>query len=190
MKLSLTRFLPLIFILFLLQACGDGSTGYYNVEYTPPEPYDLSTAVSDTTTADGLKIYVIEEGSGRDTLMLRDQAVVRYTGRIKENGDVFDSTFRNDGTQPTVLQNLTPFPKQTGSRRIDPLVEGFRRGIIQEYPKNDEKRSDLLSGMRPGEKRVLIIPPELGYGKKEDNDTGHQLQDKTLRFDVELVGIR
>src|SRR5699024_12773656 len=122
--------------------------------------------------------------------MLRDQAVVRYTGRIKENGDVFDSTFRNDGTQPTVLQNLTPFPKQTGSRRIDPLVEGFRRGIIQEYPKNDEKRSDLLSGMRPGEKRVLIIPPEHGYGKKEDNDTGHQLQDKTLRFDVELVGIR
>jgi FKBP-type peptidyl-prolyl cis-trans isomerase len=42
-----------------------------------------------------------------------------------------------------------------------------------------------MLGMKEDEKRVLVIPPSLGYGGVE----GHDLQNDTLFFDVELVSI-
>lgn len=184
MKSTILRLIPLFLIVLLIQACGTGDDRR-RIELTPPEPYDLSTAVKDTTTDKGLKIYVIEEGTGRSEVNFRDQVQVRYTGRIvKEDGslgEAFDSSFRNGSTQPSIFQNLTPVPKASGNRRIDPLIDGFRLGIIG--------FKSGLTGMVEGEKRTIIVPPELGYGKSDDNDTGHRLQDKTLRFDVELVAI-
>ena len=166
-------------IVLLIQACGTGNDRR-QIELTPPEPYDISTAVSDTTTEDGLEIYVIEEGDGRSEVNFRDQVQVRYTGR-EENGEAFDSSYRNDLTEPTLFQNLTPVPKTISGRRVEPLIDGFRLGIIG--------LKSGLTGMVEGEKRTIIVPAELGYGNSNENDTGHQLQDKTLRFDVELVSI-
>jgi FKBP-type peptidyl-prolyl cis-trans isomerase FkpA len=50
-------------------------------------------------------------------------------------------------------------------------IEGFWRGI---------------EGMRAGGIRRIVIPPALGYG----GAPGHPLQNSTLIFDVQLIGIR
>lgn len=166
--------------MLLIQACGSGNDRR-QIELTPPEPYDLTSAVSDTTTDKGLKIYIIEEGNGRSEVNFRDEVLVRYTGRKQENGKAFDSSYRNGTTTPSRFQNLTPVPKTFSGRRIEPLIDGFRLGIVG--------LKNGLSGMVEGEKRTIIIPPELGYGSSDKNNRGNQLQDKTLRFDVELVEI-
>lgn len=185
--------IPALLLMFLLQACGDGSTGYYQREFTPPEPYDLSEAVWDTTTADGLAIYVVEEGYGQVEVIHRDQVQVKYTGRILNEdgslGEVFDSSFINNQTETTTFNNLTPNPiPSANGGQISPLVDGFRRGIIKEVTEENTDSTSLLSGMVEGEKRVLIIPPALGYGESSENNSS-SLAGKTLRFDVELVQI-
>ncbi|SMO76110.1 FKBP-type peptidyl-prolyl cis-trans isomerase [Fodinibius sediminis] len=167
---------PLLLAIFLVQACGDGPSYYRQVELTPPEPYDTAQAVDDTTTDDGLTIYVLEEGEGRPekTVTARDQVYVRYTGRT-EDGKAFDSSYKNGSESPAILQNLTPVPKTSANgQTINPLIDGFRRGLL---------------GMAEGEKRTLVIPPELGYGDPDKNYSGSDLEDKTLRFDIELVEI-
>lgn len=171
---ALTFLLPILLIAFVIQSCGDNSTNFRQIEYTPPEPFDINNAVSDSTTEDGLKIYVIEEGNGKSGVVSRDQLRVRYTGRT-EDGEVFESTYRNGDSTPGILRNLTPNPiTSPQGRRINPLVDGFRRGLL---------------GMREGEKRKLVIPPELGYGTVDEEPAEGSLENQTLYFDVELVEI-
>lgn len=50
------------------------------------------------------------------------------------------------------------------------VIQGWEKGIL---------------GMKVGEKRRLTIAPEQAYGAAQ----GHQLQNETLIFDVELLGI-
>lgn len=168
-------YIPLLLVMLFVQSCGEGPSSYYDVELTPPEPYDISKAVSDSTTEDGLQIYVIEEGQGRpeEKVVPRDQVQIRYTGRTAD-GKAFDSSYKNNTVTMTTFRNLTPVPVTFSGQRVSPLIDGFRRGII---------------GMKPGEKRKLIIPPELGYGDPDQNFNAGNLADKTLYFDVELVSI-
>lgn len=56
----------------------------------------------------------------------------------------------------------------TGTSQVIP---GFDQGVI---------------GMRPGGVRRVIVPPALAYG----NTPGHELQEDTLVFDIELVAVR
>lgn len=168
--------LAVLSVIILIQACGDGPSYYRQPELTPPEPFDTTQAISDSTTEDGLTIYFIEGGDGRPDKKVepRDQVYVRYTGRT-EDGEAFDSSYRDSSQNPTLFQNLTPVPKTSSNgQQISPLVEGFRQGLI---------------GMIEGEKRTLIIPPELGYGDPNQNYSGGDLADETLRFDVELIAI-
>lgn len=160
-----------VFSLLLLQSCGQDPTGpdFSNV----PAPYDTTSAVSSTITDDGLKIYTIEEGYGAFKVVSRDQVRLRFTGRTAD-GRVFDSSYANNFSTPRTFQNLTPVPINTGFSQISPLIDGFRRGII---------------GMKEGEKRTLVIPPELGYGESQEGTNGFDLRDDTLIFDIELVEI-
>ncbi|WP_170864430.1 FKBP-type peptidyl-prolyl cis-trans isomerase [Fodinibius roseus] len=163
-------------LIMLIQACGDGPSYYRQAELTPPEPFDTTQAISDSTTEEGLTIYFIEEGDGLQDKKVepRDEVYVRYTGRT-EDGEAFDSSYRDSSQNPVRFRNLTPVPKTSpNGQQISPLVEGFRQGLI---------------GMVEGEKRTLIIPPELGYGDPNQNYSGGDLEDETLRFDVELVVI-
>lgn len=169
-KSPFLQLLVIFFAIFLIQGCG-GDGGFFSgpeYENVPPLP-DTTQAVSDSTTKDGLTIYVMERGSGPFKVISRDRVIVRYTGRTKD-GEIFDSTYRKNITTRR-LANLTPvpIPGRTGAP-ISPLIEGFRRGLL---------------GMKEGERRVLVIPPSLGYG----NNEGHSLQNDTLIFDVELVDI-
>lgn len=168
----LIRFSIVPILLVLLQSCDESSTGpnYDNI----PAPFDTTAAVSDSTTSDGLKIYVIEEGEGEFEVVSRDQVVVYMTGRTTD-GEVFDSSYLSEFTAfRRTLSNLTPVTVTYSGRSFPPLIEGVRRGVI---------------GMKEGEKRTLVIPPELGYGSTEDGQTNSRLADETLIFDIEVVRI-
>lgn len=173
-KSSVLQLLFLCFTVLLVQSCGDDNRITAPDYSEVPAPFDTSASeVTDSTTSDGLQIYFIEEGIGTpERVIARDQVEVRYTGRT-EDGDVFDSTYRNGSETPRILQNLTTEPIQSQSgQQISPLVDGFRRGLL---------------GMAEGEKRTFVVPPHLGYGSQEESS--HELSGETLRFDVELVEI-
>lgn len=165
---SLTAIIILPLLMIFLQSCGEDPTGP-NYDDVPPPFVDIHQVEPDSTTSDGLQFYFVEEGSGPYRVVSNDQIRVRYTGRTAD-GDIFESTYVNGFDQPRVFQNLTPDPKQTGGGKVSPLINGFRRGLL---------------GMKEGEKRTIVVPPELGYGASESS----RLRDETLVFDVELVTI-
>lgn len=180
MKLfSKSLFLQLVILLsavLILQSCGDDPLRNSRERdfSTVPDPYDLSQADTSYTKEGGVEIYVIEEGEGPFEVIERDQITLYYTGRTSE-GEIFQSTYANGNEQPAVIQNLTPVPKRGQQQTIPPQVEGFRRGLL---------------GMHEGEKRVIIVPPELGYSNSNPGTNNMDLRDKELRYDVELVGIQ
>ena len=159
----------------LLNACDDNSIGP-DFSAAPP-PFDRSEAISDTTIEGGTQIFVLEEGAGLFNVISRDQIQVRYTGRTAE-GEIFFTSYRQDSPtgNTAILRNLTPV--QSGNTR--PLVEGLRKGLL---------------GMKEGEKRIIEVPPSMGYNETYVRKTGQvgqngvTLTDKTLIYDVELVTI-
>lgn len=173
-------------VLLFIQSCGDGPTRTSREPdfSTVPDPYNLSEADTSFTKEGGVKIYVIEKGvcPGVDEenehfceVVSRDEITLYLTGRTSE-GEIFRSTYANGNTQPALIRNLTPVPKQGPQGSISPQIEGVRRGLL---------------GMREGEKRVIIVPPELGYDDTQPPPRGVNidLRGKELRYDVELENI-
>lgn len=92
-----------------------------------------------------------------------DTVSMNYTGRL-ENGTVFDSN-----VDPK-FNHVQPFEFQLGTPNI---IAGWNKGIV---------------GMKVGEKKTLVIPPEDAYGA-----AGYPPaipSNATLTFDVELLGIK
>ena len=168
----LNRFLLVLLIIpagLLIQSCDDNSTG---PDFSAaPEPYDRTAAVRDSSLGEGLEIFVIQDGEGPYEVTPNDQIQVRYTGRTAD-GEIFDTTYRPSSTTDNsrILSNLTPGPKSNQS----PLIEGFRKGLV---------------GMEEGEKRIIEIPPSLGYSDSTPGTNGFNLRNDTLIFDVELIRI-
>ena len=105
-----------------------------------------------------LKIEVLEEGSG-ELADTGDTASVHYTGTL-EDGTKFDSS----------LDRGVPFSFTLGSGRV---IAGWEQGVL---------------GMKVGEKRKLIIVPELAYG---ETGAGNAIPpNATLIFEVELLEIK
>lgn len=161
----------IVLALFFIQSCGEDPSGPDFSE--APPPFDTTNAISKTTSPDGLIIYKIQEGFGAFDVVSRDQVRIRFTGRTTD-GRIFDSSFANGFSTPRTFQNLTPVPISSGFGQISPLIDGFRRGLI---------------GMKEGEKRTVVIPPELGYGGSQSGTNGFDLRNDTLIFDIELVEI-
>lgn len=109
------------------------------------------------TTPSGLKYVVVEEGTG-DTPNTGDTVTVHYTGKLLD-GKKFDSSY--DRGQPI------DFPVGNGQ-----VIPGW---------------DEALLGMKKGEKRVLIIPSDLGYGPQ---GRGPIPPNATMVFDVELVNFQ
>ena len=106
-------------------------------------------------TASGLKYIVLKEGTGEKAGKGRD-IKAHYEGKL-ENGRMFDSS----------------------RRRGEPLA--FKVGVGMVIKGWDE----ALSDMKKGERRILIIPSELGYGARGAG--GVIPPNATLIFDVEMV---
>ncbi len=106
------------------------------------------------TTDSGLKYVVVAEGEG-DTPAPGDMVKVHYTGKLL-NGTKFDSSV--DRGQPI------DFP--VGQGRV---IKGWDEALLT---------------MKKGEKRVLIIPSDLGYGP---SGRGPIPPNATMVFDVELI---
>jgi FKBP-type peptidyl-prolyl cis-trans isomerase FkpA len=124
---------------------------------TPP-PAQPQAAVT------SLQSEVLQPGTGA-AIAGGQIAVVQYTGWLYEaaaadkKGKQFDSS--------RTRREPFKFPLGTGS-----VIKGWDQGV---------------AGMKVGETRRLIIPPDLGYG---DSGAGGVIPPgATLVFDVELVGI-
>ena len=108
------------------------------------------------TTESGLKYVVTEAGTGTEKPAKGQSVTAHYTGYLLD-GSKFDSSV--DRNQPFVFA--------VGAGMV---IKGW-----------DEAFSDMVKG----EKRTLIIPPELGYGAN-----GYPPvipASATLIFDVELL---
>lgn len=90
-----------------------------------------------------------------------DMVSMNYTGRL-EDGTVFDSN-----VDPK-FQHVEPFVFALGAGQVIP---GWDEGIV---------------GMKVGEKKTLVVPPEKAYGP---NDYGPIPGNSTLIFEVELLEI-
>ena len=104
-----------------------------------------------------LSFKVIAEGAG-ETAQSGMQVSVHYQGRLTD-GTIFDDSQKRG----------TPFSFTLGRGQVIP---GWEQGI---------------AGMKIGEKRVLTIPPELGYGTAGAG--GMIPPNATLVFDVELIAV-
>jgi peptidylprolyl isomerase len=86
-----------------------------------------------------------------------DTVTVQYVGAAYDTGKVFDASWTNG--QPST------FP-------LNEVVAGFREGIV---------------GMKVGGRRVIVIPPSLGYGK--EGRAPAISPNETLTFVVDLKAL-
>lgn len=114
-----------------------------------------TTALTFENGSEGLRYAVIKQGEG-EPAQKGDKAVVHYTGWLT-NGYKFDSS-RDRG-------QVFSFP--LGGGRV---IRGWELGV---------------QGMLPGEKRILIVPPGIGYGNRA---AGPIPAGSTLIFAVEYLG--
>ena len=109
-------------------------------------------------------------GGAAQSLVIQDETVgtgavaapgmtltVNYTGKLQD-GTVFDTSV-----------GRAPFQFTLGAGEV---IKGWDQGV---------------AGMKVGGKRMLVIPPNLGYGRRGAG--GVIPPDATLVFEVELLGV-
>jgi FKBP-type peptidyl-prolyl cis-trans isomerase len=126
-------------------------------EKIPPDDLEFveKTWPEAKKTMTGIRYVIMREGEG-PTPKPGDKVNVLYVGRLL-NGKVFDQN--SDANQPFTFRI-----------RRDMVIEGW---------------DQILQLMKKGEKRLVIIPPELGYGTRgQPPKIG---RNATLVFEIELL---
>ena len=123
---------------------------------------EASAQSKPVTTSSGLQMVDTQPGTGASP-KAGQTAVVHYTGYLNDNGKKgkkFDSS----------VDRGQPFEFPIGQGRV---IKGWDEGVAT---------------MKVGGKRMLIIPPALGYGAQGAG--GVIPPNATLIFDVELLGVK
>lgn len=132
------------------------------LEESRPEATQKSSSSSmntnSTSLSPKLKIDIIAEGTG-PAVKVGDTILIHYVGTLQD-GTKFDSS--RDRNQP--------FQTKIG---VGQVIQGWDEGVV---------------GMQVGGKRILTIPPDLGYGAQGAG--GVIPPNATLIFEVELIQIR
>jgi FKBP-type peptidyl-prolyl cis-trans isomerase len=142
---------------FVLIALFGASALHAQREKLPPEDleYVEKTWPDAKKTMTGIRYVILKEGEG-DTPKPGDKVNVLYTGRLLD-GKVFDQA--TDPNQPFTFRV-----------RREAVIEGW---------------DQILQLMKRGEKRLVIIPPELAYGTRgQPPKIG---RNQTLVFEMELI---
>ncbi|MWB97829.1 FKBP-type peptidyl-prolyl cis-trans isomerase [Agromyces seonyuensis] len=107
-----------------------------------------------------LEVETLKQGSGA-TVEDGDLVVVNFTGVLWDDNTVFDTTWKDEGTSPTVWS----------------VGEGgnIPTGL-----------SDALIGKTVGSQVVVVVPPDQGYGS---SGSGEIPADATLVYVVDILGI-
>ncbi|MGF1491362.1 MAG: FKBP-type peptidyl-prolyl cis-trans isomerase [Microcoleaceae cyanobacterium] len=121
------------------------------------ESQTMASEENIVTTDSGLQYVDLVEGEGAAP-QPGQTVVVHYTGTL-ENGKKFDSS--RDRNQP--------FQFKIG---VGQVIKGWEEGV---------------GTMKPGGRRKLVIPPDLGYGARGAG--GVIPPNATLIFDVELLKV-
>jgi FKBP-type peptidyl-prolyl cis-trans isomerase FkpA len=113
---------------------------------------------TEVTMPDGLQYTDEQVGTGTEATAGKT-AVVHYTGWLMD-GTKFDSS----------LDRNQPFSFPIGGGQV---IKGWDEGVV---------------GMKVGGKRMLVIPPQLGYGARGAG--GVIPPNATLKFEVQLLDVR
>jgi peptidylprolyl isomerase len=173
------RLLPCLLVLVLaLAACGDdddepaaqGTTDTQATTAEEPSPSAQREALEDTSTKPEIpkpsgspprKLVKQDLVKGKGPAAKPgDTLTVNYVGVAFSTGDEFDASW--DRGQP--------FDVPLGAGRV---IKGWDQGLV---------------GMRKGGRRMLTIPPELGYGHEGYPPT--IAPNETLIFVIDLVAIK
>lgn len=151
--------LLLLLVILLVPACGSETS-----ETSAPAPDATEQAESAQAPPSELMIDVITEGEG-EAIEPGKTAVVHYTGWLYD-----ESAPENRGTKfDSSRDRGEAFSFPLGAGRV---ITGWDEGV---------------KGMKIGERRILTLPPEMGYGARGAG--GVIPPNATLVFDVELLGI-
>jgi peptidylprolyl isomerase len=156
-------------------ACGDDDSSEGETAATPA-PTEAPAAPNTDAIAEGITKntkkepqIVTPEGAPPTEIVVKDivkgkgpkakagdQLEMQYAGYSWSNGQKFDASWDRGGE---------PFPFQLGAGMVIP---GWDQGLV---------------GMQEGGRRLLIIPPDLGYGAQGSGPIG---PNETLVFVVDL----
>jgi peptidylprolyl isomerase len=106
-----------------------------------------------------LEVKDLKTGTGAEAKP-GDQVSVQYVGVLYDNGSKFDSSYDHG----------QPFSFKLGGGQV---IQGWDQGV---------------AGMRVGGRRLLVIPPELGYGAQ--GSPPKIAANETLAFVVDLTKIK
>lgn len=152
--------LLVVAIFFLFLGFGPQRQGTsQNISTTAPTSNLANVATSIDTAKVNNKTGVITEDLVVGTgaeAKNGDKIVVDYVGKF-EDGKIFDSS-----------KGRGPFTFTLGAGQV---IQGWEQGIL---------------GMKEGGKRILVIPPALGYGA---SDVGPIPANSTLIFEVDLISV-
>lgn len=121
------------------------------------EETTTTEGVQEETTTEGPMMKIMKEGTGVEA-KTGDTVSVHYTGYL-EDGTKFDSS----------VDRGTPFEFTLGENRV---IQGWEIGVL---------------GMKAGEVRRLVIPPQFAYGPNGFPPVIPA--NATLAFEVELIAI-
>jgi FKBP-type peptidyl-prolyl cis-trans isomerase len=121
-------------------------------------PSSASELPRTVTTASGLRYQDLKLGSGA-AVTDGDTVEVHYTGWLDKGGGTRGKQFGSS------LDGKKPFRFKVGEN----VIAGFREGVV---------------GMKPGGKRLLMIPAKLGYGARGASNIPSNTD---LLFEVELL---